>query len=257
MNPGRTRGELVAQRAAYSCAHRIVANYEAAAEQLKVEGVPTRRVSVVPNGIDFEGHVKRHASVSKRRRVVTVANLRPEKGYDVLLDAAARVRLLYPDATFELIGGGTELAALRARAQALGLTEAVTFAGHSDDIPARLGAADIFVLPSRSEAFPNAVLEAMASGLPVIASAVGGVLEMVNHERTGLLVPPDDPTALAAELCRLMSDSALASALGAAAAAEAARYTFSRMVSSFDAIYCAELARRGRVAAGRPDLATS
>ena len=85
----------------------------------------------------------------------------------------------------------------------------------------------------------------MAAGLPIVASAAGGIPELVEHGRTGLLSPVGDPQALAVQLMRLMADPGLGSALGAAARAEAAnRYSFDRMVASFDALYCSELARR-------------
>jgi glycosyltransferase involved in cell wall biosynthesis len=257
INPGRTRAELAAQRAAYVCAHRIVANCRAAASQLEGERVPARKIAVVPNGVhrtpaqprEWRPHV---------RRVIVVANLRPEKGHDVFLTAAATVLRSCPDATFALVGGGPELGALRSQSEALGIAHAVTFHGHCDDVPRRLAAADMFVLPSRSEAFPNALLEAMTAGLPVVATGVGGVLELVAHERTGLLVPPGDPRALADQMQRLMRDTSLATRLGLAARVEVStRYSFDRMVSSFESIYLAELGRSGVAVTPQSQLAVS
>src|SRR5439155_17641773 len=133
-----------------------------------------------------------------------------------------------------------------------------TLLGHRDDVAERLAAADIFVLPSRSEAFPNALLEAMAAGLPVVASAVGGILEIVEHGRTGLLVPPGDASALADRLMRVMADPALGRRLGDRARAEVeAQYSFDRMVAAFEDVYLGELARRGRIAERHPQLAAS
>lgn len=242
---GRTRAEIACQRAAYSCAHRIVTNCRAGAVQLDVEGVPSRKVRVVHNGVARQTPppaVRR----ARLRRVVVVANLRPEKGHDVFLRAAADVIRLFPDAHFDLVGDGPELGALKAAAETLGVASSVSFLGHCEDVMARLDAADIFVLPSRSEAFPNALLEAMAAGLPVVASAVGGVLEIVRDDENGILVPPGNRTALAWAVVRLMSDPQLAGRLGASAQADvAARYSFSRMVASFEALYNTELARRG------------
>src|SRR5205814_4956725 len=149
--------------------------------------------------------------------LVMVANLRAEKGHDVLIDAAVDVLRQFPDARFKLVGGGPELDRLRAYAAARSVAHAVTFAGHCDDVPARLGEADVFVLPSRSEAFPNAVLEAMAAGLPIVASATGGILELISYGQTGLLAPPGDPAALAERLCRVLADTAFAARLGEAA----------------------------------------
>jgi glycosyltransferase involved in cell wall biosynthesis len=164
----------------------------------------------------------------------------------------------FPDARFELVGGGPELSALRAIAGALGLEHAVSFLGHRENVKARLEAADIFVLPSRSEAFPNAVLEAMAAGLPVVASGVGGVLEVVRQGQNGLIVPPGDPAELASAVCRLMADPPFAHGLGDAARAEVAvRYSFERMIDEFEAIYLEELARAGHLPLPQPELAAS
>jgi glycosyltransferase involved in cell wall biosynthesis len=126
-------------------------------------------------------------------------------------------------------------------------------------VAARLGSADIFVLPSRSEAFPNAVLEAMATGLPIVASAVGGIPELIDDGHSGLLVPAGDSTALAERVCRLMADEPLAARLGEAARAKAeAHGSFDRMVASFESLYLALLARRGVVArAAKPQLVAS
>jgi glycosyltransferase involved in cell wall biosynthesis len=239
VNPGRAIHELIAQRLGYACAHRIVANCGAAAARLRREGVPSRKISVVPNGVDLEACVAR-GPISVVRRVAMVANLRREKGHDVLLQAAAIVVGQFPDARFDLVGAGPEQAALRAQADTLGLGNAVSFLGHCEDVPARLAAADLFVLPSRSEAFPNAVLEAMAIGLPTVASSVGGLLEVIEHGRTGVLVPPGDPVALAGEISRLMADPAHAAQLGAAARAHALTFSFTRMVAAFEQIYLAK-----------------
>jgi glycosyltransferase involved in cell wall biosynthesis len=257
INPDKRPAQIALQRAAYACAHKVVANSRAAADRLMFERVPAHKIAVVPNGLDVDQFSSRAARPSLRR-VVVVANLRPEKGHDVLMDAAVEVARRFPDARFELAGGGPELAALQARAAASPVAHVFTFLGHRPDVAACLHANDIFVLPSRSEAFPNAVLEAMAAGLPIVASAVGGIPELVDDERTGLLVAPDDPHALADRICRLMTDTALAGRLGAAARADAeARYSFDRMVAGFEFVYLTELARRGVVTAGQPELVAS
>jgi L-malate glycosyltransferase len=236
VNPGRAVHELIAQRIGYSFAHRVVANCRAAADRLRFEGVPTRKISVIANGLDIDAYAPRRP-IAGVRRVVMVANLRPEKGHDVLLDAAALVLRRFPDARFDLVGGGPERAALEARAEALSISGAVSFLGHCENIPAQLAAADLFVLPSRSEAFPNAVLEAMAIGLPVIASAVGGLLEVIAHQRNGVLVAAGDAPALADEICALMADAPRAARMGAAARARAQEFSFTRMVAAFERVY--------------------
>lgn len=253
---GKTRPQLALQRAAYACAHRVVANARAAAAQLALERVPAHKVAVVPNGLHVE-HFTPRALPSSLRRVAMVANLRPEKGQDVLIDAVPEVLRRFPDARFDLIGDGSERAALERRARERGVADAVSFLGHREDVAALLAASDIFVLPSRSEAFPNALLEAMAAGIPVVASAVGGVTEIVEDERNGLLVPPGDAGALARQICRLMDDSALATTLADnARTLVQTRFSFDRMVAAIDDIYVSELTRRAGVGAAQSQFAS-
>jgi glycosyltransferase involved in cell wall biosynthesis len=199
---------------------------------------------VIPNGLD-PAPFARPPRGPAGHQVIMVANLRPEKGHDVLIDAAPEVLREFPDARFDVVGGGSERASLVARAGALGVAHAFAFVGHTDDVPARLARSDLFVLPSRSEAFPNALLEAMAAGLPSVACGVGGVLELVEHGRTGLLVPPGNPRELAEALKGLMRDPARAASLGEAARAVVeTRYSFDRMVAAFEAMYLERLAAR-------------
>ena len=258
INPDKTPAQIAMQRTAYAFAHRIVANSRAAARRLELERVPRRKITVVPNGLDLRAFTRPPAPKVRLRNVIVVANLRPEKGHDVLVDAAANVLLRVPDAKFNLVGDGPGRDALIERVRSLGIQDAFTFHGHRDDVPACLDAADIFVLPSRSEAFPNAVLEAMAAGLPIVASGVGGIVELIADNRTGLLVPPDDPASLCTCLLRLMADSSIGSRMGAAARGEAhARYSFDRMVADLDRLYVNELARRGALPVENPQLAAS
>jgi glycosyltransferase involved in cell wall biosynthesis len=257
INPDKTSVEIAAQRASYAFAHKVVANSRAAATRLQLERVPARKIAVVPNGIDFQPYQPRCAR-DVLRTIVVVANLRPQKGHDVLIDAMPIVLRQFPDARFELVGSGSELESLQARARAQGVSHAITFLGHRDDVSACLSANDIFVLPSRSEAFPNAVLEAMASSMPIVASRVGGIPELIEDGHTGFLVPAGNPQALADRVCRLMANPPFAARLGDTARRVAqARYSFDRMVDAFERIYLTELTRRGVVAGGQPQLAAS
>jgi len=257
INPDKSASAIALQRVAYACAHVVVANSRAAADRLQIEGVRRRNVVVIPNGLDHSLFVAA-ARRACPRTIVTVANLRPEKGHDVLIDAAAEIVRRVPDARFVLIGDGPMRERLRAHAADRGVGHAVTFAGHCDNVAARLAEADVFVLPSRSEAFPNAVLEAMAAGLPIVASGVGGILELIDPGRTGVLVPPDDSRALADALSTVISDPVSAARLGDAARAEAgSRYSFGRMVDAFERLYLNQLARRGVVSVSQPELAAS
>src|SRR5262249_36506152 len=133
INPDKSPAAIALQRAAYACAHVIVANSRAAAERLLLERVPSRKVTIIPNGLDA-ANVVAGPPRTRLRTIVMVANLRAEKGHDVLLDAAADVLRRVPDVHFDLVGAGPELDSLRARARARGVDHAVTFAGHCDDV---------------------------------------------------------------------------------------------------------------------------
>ena len=245
LNPDKSAAQIALQRHAYRCAHAVVANSSASARQLETEGVPRDRIRVIPNGVALERYSSR-AAARAIRTVITVANLRREKAHEVLLRAAASLIAAHPSLRFVIVGDGPRRAELEADARSLGLAQHVSFLGHREDVPALLAEADLFVLPSRSEAFPNGVLEAMAAGLPVVASRVGGLLDLVEHERTGLLVRPDDATELAKAIADVVRQPERAAALGEAARARvAARYSFDRMVEAFEDLYSTQLGAAG------------
>jgi glycosyltransferase involved in cell wall biosynthesis len=150
----------------------------------------------------------------------------------------------HPDVRFELVGDGALRGPLQAAAAALGISEHVAFRGHCADVPAILAASDVFAFPSFMEASPNGVIEAMAAGLPVVATNVGGIPEIVEHGRSGLLVPPGDEAAFASALLTVIERPDLASALGDAARRTIElRYSFERMVGEFERVYADELRR--------------
>jgi glycosyltransferase involved in cell wall biosynthesis len=237
----KSRAQLRSQRLAYRAAHAVVANSSAARDQLAREGVPAGKLRLIANGLD----AGRFVPVTMRRnirRIVMVANLRPEKGQDTLLAAAPRILARYPDASFTFVGDGPRREALELLTRALGISERVRFMGEGRDVAAILAAHDLFVLPSRSEAFPNALIEAMATGLPVVATAVGGIPEVVRPGINGQLVRPDDERVLADAVLTLMDNPAAAAALGRAARADVERhYTIDRMVERFEQLYLAEI----------------
>jgi glycosyltransferase involved in cell wall biosynthesis len=242
LNPDKTPGQIALQRQAYRFAHGIVANSGAAARQLASEGLSADLVHVIPNGIRADQFNARTFAGRPVRTFLTVANLRPEKAHEVLLSAAAQLRSRYPQIQFLIAGDGPRAAELQALAARLGVQAHVTFLGHREDVPALLARADAFVLPSRSEAFPNGAIEAMAAGLPVVASAVGGLLDLIEDGRTGLLVRPDDAAALAAAVESLVLSPARCETIGAAAREEVTRrYSFDRMVAAFEDLYCTQL----------------
>jgi L-malate glycosyltransferase len=237
INPGRTRAQLAVQAASYRLAHQIVANSAAARDVVVAEGLNASRVLVIPNGIDTDRFVVTRLP-RPVRTVVTVANLRAEKRHDVLLHAAEQLVAAGHDLQFQFVGAGPLRAVLERDAAARGLSGRVSFLGHRDDVPALLAAADLFVLPSENEAFPNGVLEAMTAGLPVVANAVGGLLNLIDDGTTGLLVPPCDPPALAKAIDSLVRDERRAWRLGQAAQEHVrTRYSFDTMVRRFEAVY--------------------
>jgi glycosyltransferase involved in cell wall biosynthesis/O-antigen/teichoic acid export membrane protein len=176
--------------------------------------LPRRKAVVIRNGVSLPADV---APASTRpQRVVVVANLLAYKGHATALAAFAQVRALLPGskARLQFAGAGPEEASLRARAREHGIEPDVEFLGSVADIPALLDRCSFTVLPSLSEGMPNAVLESLAHGRAVIASAVGGVPEILGRGG-GVLVPPGDPEALADAMRALLADPALAAGLGA------------------------------------------
>lgn len=257
INPDKSGGLITLQRASYACAHGIVANSTAVAERLRRERVSARAIRVIPNGIDVDAYRTR-TSEGPVRRIVTVANLRPEKAHEVLIDAFAS--LSKTDRRLELlvVGTGSRLEELKTIAAGRGVAARVRFLGHRDDVPLILPESDVFVLASRSEAFPNSLMEAMAAGLPVIATAVGGVPELVQDRVNGILIPPDDRGALVRALRCLIKDPAQAAALGRAARETIqSRFSFNRMVSSFEDLYLDLLHRGAPRTAPSTQLTTS
>ena len=203
---------------------------------LRRRAVPGRRLRVIHNGVPVPPAPPGRGPWPERPVLVSVARLAPPKDLGLLLEALARPEA----AAFDLrvVGDGPEGEALAERGRALGLEDRVTFLGERDDVPAQLAAADAFVLPTRWEGLPYSILEAMAAGLPVVASRVGGIPEEVVDGTTGLLVPRDDAAALAGALAELGADGAKARALGRAGH-ERARQAFSReaMVERYDRLF--------------------
>jgi glycosyltransferase involved in cell wall biosynthesis len=245
-----SRRERYAQRVVCFGIDRYVAVSNDVARRLRTSlSVPTSRIRVVRNGIqlapfDRPARASLRAALTRGRDrplVLTLARLDWQKGLPYLLQAAAMV----PEAIFLLAGDGPERAALETQAQALNLNDRVVFLGFRDDIPDLLAACDMFVLPSLVEGFPLAVMEAAAAGKPVIATAIGGTEEAVLHGETGLLVPPADPTALAAAVRNLLADPALAGRLAAAGKARAQReFAAETMVRRVTEVYEEVLAAR-------------
>jgi len=207
--------------------------------------LPRAAIRVLHNGIrpsvGSPDGVRRELGIgAEEPLIVAIGNLYPVKGHLVLLQA---LHALAEDPAFArchvaIAGRGEEEAALRAYAAAHGLAEYVHLLGYRADVPDLLAAADVFALPSRSEGVPLALLEAMFAGKGIAASAVGGVPEVVTSEREALLVPSEDPPALAAALGRLIGDPALRRQLGDTARQRAEQaFTVDTMVDGYMRVY--------------------
>ena len=179
-------------------------------------GIPADRIVVQHNGVDGGRFILRDRNDARRRlgidenrsQICFVGNLVPEKGPDVLVEALGRSELGGLNARVTFIGEGGLKDELRARTAALGLRDRVSFLGRlpPDEVALRISASDVLCLPSRREGCPNVVLEALASGRPVVAASVGGVPELL-HDGNGVMVPPADPPALAAAIANALQRS--------------------------------------------------
>ncbi|HET9065631.1 MAG TPA: glycosyltransferase [Gemmatimonadales bacterium] len=213
-----TRTRRWAEQMAGRVTDLVVPVSEDAAEVARtVDRVPARKIRVIHNGIDLTALGMAEVLPSGRApRAVHVARLNRVKDQRSLL---ASTRLLvdrHPGFHLDIVGDGPMGAELRALATALGLDSAVTFHGMQDDVTPYLANADLFLLPSLSEGIAITMLEAMGSGLPVVATDVGGNREVVVQGETGLLVPAGDPTSLADAVDQLLADPARARSWGAA-----------------------------------------
>jgi glycosyltransferase involved in cell wall biosynthesis len=254
----RSRSQQSIHSMALGLATHILVNSEAIAARLThTRAARHDRLGVIPNGVDLTrfGPVAPPSSSSDLTTVATLANLRPEKGLAQLLEAAAIVTRRAPRARFVIWGEGPLRGDLEARIRALSLTGSVEMRGATREPAEVLKQCHIFVLPSLSEACSNVVLEAMATGLPVVATRVGGTPALVDDRRTGLLVPPDNAPALAQAILRLLDTPAMAIEMGAQGRARAlAEFSMDRMLERIDAFYCRALGPAHGAPAPRPTV---
>jgi glycosyltransferase involved in cell wall biosynthesis len=239
-------------------AARVVTVSRAFARDLARAGVSPERIRVLHNSIALDGaavageenarSLRSRLGVEDGERVVVAAGrLSREKGHADLIAALDHLRRLRPSLKVRLVivGDGPERRPVAEAARALGLLDRVVFAGQVEDVRPYYAIADLLSLPSHSEGSPNVLLEAMAARLPVVATRVGGVPEIVTHGESALLVAPHDPRAMAEAIAAIFADAGLAERLAASARASvAARHSPEARLRSLAEIY-RELAPAG------------
>jgi glycosyltransferase involved in cell wall biosynthesis len=242
------------RNAALRRADAFIAISTAVADELLASGIPTERIRFIPNSVDLSRFqpLDEEARSDLRRRlalpadeqvVVYTGRLVSYKGLTLLLEVWRRIQARFPGSRLLLVGeGGLDMhnceAELRAFVAEHDLRATVSFAGRVDNVHQYLQAADIFVFPTENEAFGISLLEAMACGLAVIGTAVGGVRDLICHNQNGLLIPPCDGPALEQALHTLLADPSRRTALGQAAlAAVQGRYAEPAVVAQYTTLF--------------------
>ncbi len=233
--PLKTRLFLTIERALGRGTHRIIV-------RLGLELAPLLQVE------QLRGELRSELGIGPDTPLVgIVGRLAPIKAHEVFLEAARHIGQALPDACFLVIGDGERRAELESMAQRLGLEARVRFLGWRRDLGRVYADLDVVALCSRNEGSPVVLIEALAAARPAVATAVGGVPEVVLDGETGLTVPPNDPLALAEGVRRLLGDRVLAARLGQAGRRHVyPRYDSSRLVDDMRSLYRRELAARGR-----------
>jgi glycosyltransferase involved in cell wall biosynthesis len=226
-------------------AARVIAVSEAVATTLRQFDIPGNRIAVVPNGVDLSrfadpidvDRVRKELGCAPTERIVLgVGRLAPEKGFDVLIEAFSALTAPLSDVRLILVGDGPDAAALRAQAEQNAAR--IDFLGHRTDIVSLLAVADLVVVPSRQEGQGIVPLEAMAAGRAVVASRVGGLIESIVDDETGMLIPPDNAPALCGTMETLLNDPARRAAMGATGRRRVEReYSLQTQIQKIEAIY--------------------
>jgi glycosyltransferase involved in cell wall biosynthesis len=219
-------------------------------------GLSEGRIAVIYNGIDVDRFNPGGAARTAARQrlglpletpvIGMVANFSPVKRHDMLLQALTQVREKLPDVRCLLIGDGVLRVTVEGMAQQMGLSEMVVFFGSRSDVPDLLPAIDVLALTSDSESFSNAIVEAMASGKPVVATDCGGPAEIVVEGETGFLVPPGQPVILAEKITLLLQSPILAQQMGQAGRRRAIQcFGLERMIAAREALFLRLVDRKG------------
>lgn len=226
------------ERLLWRLADHLVCNTLALRQILCGLGVPPGRLTYIPNGVDTERFSPGGLPSSREPLILCVARLAGDKDLPTLLDAMRLVLAERPDASLRLVGDGPEEKKLRELAARLLPGDRVEFVPGTADVRGHYASARLFALSSRREGQPNVLLEAMASGLPVCATAVGGIPAMVENGRNGLLCQAGDASGMAANCLKLLSDDSLADGMGRSGREQVARdSSFAAMVSAHEDLF--------------------
>ncbi len=225
----------------------VIAVSDEVRQRLLAARVPSHRVSLIRNGIDLSPFDRPHAPESATRPLTVglVGRLSQEKGIDLFLRAAARVLTHLPSTQFLVAGDGPDRPALQSLIDDLGIAANATLLGRTEDMPAFYASLHLLVSSSRQEGLPIALLEGMASRLPIVATSVGAVPTLIGHQQTGLLVPAENVDALSSAMLTLLHDPDLRLQYGTAAHnLIAQQFSAQRMTAEYLRIYQAVLHER-------------
>ena len=240
--------QFLLDRLTASMADRVIAVSNATREfAIEHEGVSAERTAVIANGIDVDRYVPGEGRDEARAElgygpehvvVGTIGRLHEQKGHVYLIDALERLSASHPELRAFIVGYGPLESSLNERIQRLGLADRVRLLGYRTDTARLLAAMDVFVLPSLWEGMPNALLEAMAMGLPVVATGVDGNLDLVADGETGMLIPAGDAEALASAIQCLARDADRAREMGSRGRERAAQqFSLERAIESYLRLY--------------------
>jgi glycosyltransferase involved in cell wall biosynthesis len=256
---GPLKGRFFVDRFVARWVDQIIAVSEAAARFLREnKGIPAQKITVIPNGRDLHafGPGKSHTRALLRQHwgipdnapvVGVVGRLEAQKGHRFLVEALPQVLTECPDVCVLLVGEGSLRPALEAQATILGIRDRIIFAGFQHDVSVYLNTMDVVVLPSLYEGMPLAAIEAAAMAKPVVATSVDGTAEVIQHGRTGLLVPPSAPGPLARAILTLLQQPELARQYGQAARKHALhQFDLRRQVGETERLYVNTMAATKR-----------
>jgi glycosyltransferase involved in cell wall biosynthesis len=195
-------------------ATKLVAVTEPTRQAAIDEGIQLTRIEVIQNGVqisdvsqEIKDRIRTELDIPLDGKcLISVGRLAPEKGHAVLIEAFSYVAAIFPSTHLVLAGGGALMEELKSQAKTGGFSEHIHFLGVRNNIPELLAASDLFILPSHSEGLPMALLEALATGIPTVCTAVGGVPTVIQDSKTGRLVPPNDPVIMAKVIAELLND---------------------------------------------------